>query len=210
MPSVSAHTAVTLAAHVDHVFGVMGNGNAYFLDALTRQTSATFTAVRHEAGAVVAADAYHRASGRLAAATATYGAGFTNTLTALAEAAQAPVPLILVVGDEPTSGRRPWGVDQIALASAVGACTYTVGRTDAAATTVIAIEHALTYRVPTVLALPYDVAALEAGTVPDAPEPRLPEPMTPRGEFARGAIRDLAEALAESSRPLLLAGRGAW
>ena len=87
--------------------------------------------MRHEAGGVVAADAYHRASGRLAAATATYGAGFTNTLTALAEAVQAHVPLILVVGDEPTSGPRPWDVDQIALASAVGARTYTVGRADA-------------------------------------------------------------------------------
>jgi hypothetical protein len=73
------------------------------------------------------------------------------------------VPLVLVVGDEPTSGPRPWDVDQIALASAVGARTYTVGRADAAATTVIAIEHALAYRVPTVLAIPYDVAKLEAG-----------------------------------------------
>ncbi len=210
MPTVSAHVARTLSSHIEHVFGVMGNGNAYFLDALERETEVSFTAVRHEAGGVVAADAYHRASGRLAAATATYGAGFTNTITALAEAVQAHVPLVLVVGDEPTSGRRPWGVDQIALASAVGARTYTVGRADAAATTVIAIEHALTYRVPTVLALPYDVAALEAGPVPDAPEPRLPEPVQPRGAFARGAIRNLAEALAGASRPFLLAGHGAW
>ena len=157
----------------------MGNGNAYFLDALERSTDVGYTAVRHEAGGVVAADAYHRAGGGLAAATATYGAGFTNTLTALAEAVQAHVPLVLVVGDEPTSGPRPWGVDQIALASAVGARTYTVGRADAAATTVIAIEHALTYRVPTVLAIPYDVAALEAGPVPEAPEPRLPAPLAP-------------------------------
>ncbi|MGQ3256476.1 MAG: thiamine pyrophosphate-binding protein, partial [Microbacterium aurantiacum] len=142
MPTVSAHVAAALADHIDHVFGVMGNGNAHFLDALERSTEVGFTAVRHEAGGVVAADAHHRAGGGLAAATATYGAGFTNTLTALAEAVQAHVPLVLVVGDEPTSGRRPWGVDQIALASAVGARTYTVGRTDAAATAVIAIEHA--------------------------------------------------------------------
>jgi len=210
MPTVSAHVAASLARHIDHVFGVMGNGNAYFLDALERSTDVGYTAVRHEAGGVVAADAYHRAGGGLAAATATYGAGFTNTLTALAEAVQAHVPLVLVVGDEPTSGRRPWGVDQIALASAVGARTYTVGRTDAAATTVIAIEHALTYRVPTVLAIPYDVAALEAGPVPEAPEPRLPEPVAPRGAFAVQAIRDAAAALAGAKRPFLLAGRGAW
>ncbi|KQY43885.1 thiamine pyrophosphate-binding protein [Cellulomonas sp. Root137] len=210
MPTVSAHVAVTLAAHVDHVFGVMGNGNAYFLDALTCQTDARFVAVRHEAGAVVAADAFHRSSGRLAAATTTYGAGFTNTLTALAEAVQAHVPLVLVVGDEPTSGPRPWDVDQIAMASAVGARTYTVGRTDAAATTVIAVEHALTYRVPTVLAIPYDVATLDTGPVPETPTPRLPPPLAVRGAFADGVVREIATALSAARRPLLLAGRGAW
>ncbi|NYF16891.1 thiamine pyrophosphate-dependent acetolactate synthase large subunit-like protein [Microbacterium sp. AK009] len=210
MPTVSAHVAHTLAQHIDHVFGVMGNGNAYFLDALERDTRASFTAVRHEAGAVVAADAYHRASGRLAAATATYGAGFTNTLTALAEAAQAHVPLVLVVGDAPTSGPRAWDVDQIALAAGVGVRTYTVGRADAAATTVIAIEHALTYRVPVVLAIPYDVVVIEAGGVPDAPAPRLPERQAPATAFARAAVREIAAALRDARRPFLLAGRGAW
>ena len=210
MPTVSAHAAITLAQHIDHVFGVMGNGNAYFLDALERETSASFTAVRHEQGAVVAADAHYRASGRIAAGTATYGAGFTNTLTALAESVQAHIPLVLVVGDEPTSGPRPWDVDQIALASAVGARTYTVGREDAAATTVIAIEHALTYRVPVVLAIPYDVAALEAGPVPDAPAPRVPRAIDPAGEFAEGMLDDIAATLRDADRPFLLAGRGAW
>ncbi|WP_136042352.1 MULTISPECIES: thiamine pyrophosphate-binding protein [unclassified Microbacterium] len=210
MPTVSAHVALTLAQHIDSVFGVMGNGNAYFLDAIETQTDASFTAVRHEQGAVVAADAHFRASGRIAAGTSTYGAGFTNTLTALAEAVQAHVPLVLVVGDEPTSGPRPWDVDQIALASAVGARTYTVGRADAAATTVIAIEHALTYRVPVVLAIPYDVAALEAGEVPAAPSPRVPAPLAPRGEFAEGMLDEIADALRTAQRPFLLAGRGAW
>ncbi|WP_136045972.1 thiamine pyrophosphate-binding protein [Microbacterium sp. K41] len=210
MPTVSAHVALTLAQHVDAVFGVMGNGNAYFLDAIEKHTDAVFTAVRHEQGAVVAADAHFRASGRIAAGTSTYGAGFTNTITALAEAVQAHVPLVLVVGDEPTSGPRPWDVDQIALASAVGARTYTVGRADAAATTVIAVEHALTYRVPVVLAIPYDVAALEAGEVPAAPAPRLPAPLAPRGEFAEGMLDEIAEALRGAERPFLLAGRGAW
>ncbi len=119
------------------------------------------------------------------------------------------MPLVLVVGDEPTSGPRPWDVDQIALASAVGARTYTVGRADAAATTVIAIEHALAYRVPTVLAIPYDVAKLEAGSVPAAPQPTLPAPIAP-SPFARAAIADLAAALAAAERPVLIAGRGAW
>jgi len=204
MPSVAAHLAVTLARHVDHVFGVMGNGNAHFLDALERDTDATYVGMRHEAGTVAAADAHYRAGGGLAAATATYGAGFTNTLTALAEAAQARVPLVLVAGDAPRSGPRPWDVDQTALASAVGARTFVVAQGDAADTVVAAVEHALTHRVPVVLALPYDIAKAEAGPVPAAREPLLAEPA------AAPDVSALARELAGAQRPFLLAGRGAW
>ncbi|MFC8600434.1 thiamine pyrophosphate-dependent enzyme, partial [Isoptericola sp. NPDC057191] len=91
-----------------------------------------------------------------------------------------------------------------------GAPTYPAGRPPAPATTVIAIEHSLTYRVPVVLAIPYDVAALEAGPVPDAPLPVLPGPLAPAGPFDAAAITDLARSLAGAERPLLLAGRGAW
>ncbi|GAA1349443.1 thiamine pyrophosphate-binding protein [Falsarthrobacter nasiphocae] len=210
MPSVSAHVAVTLAQHVSHVFGVMGNGNAYVLDALERQTACEFVAVRHEAGGVVAADAHMRASGRIAAATSTYGAGFTNTLTPLAEAAQARVPLVLVVGDEPTPGPRPWDVDQIALASAVGVRTYTVGERDAAATVLVALEHALTHSRPVVIAVPYDVATREAGPIPELLSPRVPAPLSPAGPLADAALDRLAGALGGAKRPFLLAGRGAW
>lgn len=200
------------------MFGVMGNGNAHLIDALERQTDVEYTAMRHEAGCVVAADAHFRASGRLAAATATYGAGFTNTITALAEAAQARVPLLLIAGEAPTSGLRPWDVDQIALAAAVGVRTYTVGRADAGGTVVLAIEHALSYRTPVVLALPYDVVSTQVATTSTqgadgadvAPTPRLPDPLQPRGEFGRAQIRRFAQRLATAERPLLLAGRGAW
>ncbi|PPF77503.1 thiamine pyrophosphate-binding protein [Subtercola sp. Z020] len=210
MPIVSAHVAHALGRHLNHVFGVMGNGNAHFLDVLHRETDVSFTAMRHEAGGVVAADAHYRASGRIAAATATYGAGFTNTLTALAEAAQARIPLLLVVGDEPTSGPRPWGVDQVALASAVGVRTYTVGDRDATATVLIALEHALTYRTPVVLAIPYDVVAREAGPITDAGTVTLPAPLAPHGAAADATLDRIAEALAGAERPFLLAGRGAW
>lgn len=210
MSIISAHAAITLAKHVEHVFGVMGNGNAYFIDAIEQLADVQFTAVRHEAAAVVSADAYYRASGRLAAATATYGAGFTNTLTALAEAVQARIPLILVVGGEPTSGRRPWDVDQIALASATGARTYTVGSSDAASTTAIAIQHALAYRVPTVLSIPYDVGVLDVGSVPEPPALRHSHLAAPAGGYASWVVDEIAGALAAAERPLLLAGRGAW
>lgn len=210
MPSVSAHVAATLARRIDTVFGVMGNGNAYFLDALERDTSASFVAVRHEAAGVAAADAYYRASGRIAAATATYGAGFTNALTALAEAVQARTPLVLLVGDEPTSGPRPWGVDQIALADGVGARTYSVGHRDAAATVTIALEHAYSYRVPVVLAIPYDLATRDAGPIIADIEPEPVSLVPARTAFAAAVIDGIVEALAGARRPVLLGGRGAW
>lgn len=206
MPSVSAHVAHALASSISHVFGVMGNGNAHLIDALERQPGTRFIALRHEAGAVVAADAHYRTGGGIAAATTTYGPGFTNTLTALAEAALAHSPLLLVVGDEPSTGRRPWGVDQPAIASAAGVQTFTVGRHDAAATTARALEHALTERTPVVLAIPTDLATADAGDLPTVPG----IPSSVRVAPSNASIAQLASALSTAERPLLVAGRGAW
>ena len=89
MTSLSERIAESLSRSVSDVFGVMGNGNAHLLDALPR-VGVRFTAMRHEAGGVAAADAYFRAAGRLAVATTTYGAGFTNALTPLADEATSP------------------------------------------------------------------------------------------------------------------------
>ncbi|HWU45552.1 MAG TPA: thiamine pyrophosphate-binding protein [Humibacter sp.] len=224
--SVSAVVARVLAAYVTDCFGVMGNGNAYLLDALFDERAAgprvRYTAVRHEAGAVVAADAYYRASGRLAVATATYGAGFTNMLTPLAEAVRARTPLLLVVGDAPTSGARAWDVDQPAIAAAAGAVTFVVERDDAAATTTRAIQHALSHRTAVVLAIPYDLAAAgtgrhsatgagaradaEAGPDAGAGPVEVVGPLVPDAV----ELDAVAGLLAGARRPFLLAGRGAW
>ena len=205
MPTLSAQIAHVLSAYADEVFGVMGNGNAYLLDAFERLPEVTVTTVRHEAGAVVSADAYHRASGRLAVATATYGAGFTNMLTPLAESVQARIPMVVVVGDRPTTGSRPWDVDQPALADAVSARTFTIGADDAAETTAAAVEYALTERTPVVLALPYDLVTSDAGALTShavaPPEAVVADP---------GEVDAIVDLLASAERPYLLAGRGAW
>ena len=67
-----------------------------------------------------------------AAPTTTYGAGFTNAYTTLAEARLARIPLVFVVGDAPASGRRPFGIDQAKAAEAAGVTTL-VARPDNAA-----------------------------------------------------------------------------
>ena len=207
-PSVSAAIANTLAAHVTHCFGVMGNGNAYLLDALA-DTPVRYVPVRHEVGGVVAADAFYRACGRIAVATATYGPGFTNALTGLAEAVQARTPLLLVVGDRPSAGPRPWDVDQFAVATGLGAHTMIVDRHDPVGTTVRALQYALDHRTAVVVAVPYDLAAAPmddhaaAGPVPRLTTPARMQP-DPSDVGRMAAILDAAE------RPLVLAGRGAW
>jgi thiamine pyrophosphate-dependent acetolactate synthase large subunit-like protein len=201
---VSGRVAQVLSSYVSDVFGVMGNGNVYFLDAAEKE-GLRFTAVRHEGAAIAAADAYYRASGRLAAGTTTYGPGYTNALTALAEAVRAQIPTVLVTGDAPSSGARPWDVDQAAIAAGLGAATFTVTREAAGSITQEALEYALARRTAVVIAIPYDLAAVKAA---DEELPAPPAAAAVRDD-ADGGLGRAAELLAGAKRPLILAGRGA-
>ncbi|MGX1163065.1 thiamine pyrophosphate-dependent enzyme [Arthrobacter sp. SLBN-100] len=102
-PTVSTAVAEALGERTGHLFGLMGNGNAHLISHLT-QAGFPYTSARHEAATVTMADAYHRSTGRIGAATTTYGAGFTNAYTALAEARLARIPLVLVVCPAHRSG----------------------------------------------------------------------------------------------------------
>jgi acetolactate synthase I/II/III large subunit len=202
--TVSARIVAALEPHVSDVFGVMGNGNAWFLDAVVA-SSMTYTPVRHESGAVAAADAFYRASGRLAVATTTYGPGFTNAITPLAESAQARIPMLLVTGDAPEP-RRPWDIDQRAVAEAAGAVYLVAGADDAGRVTREAVARALAERTAVVLAIPYHLAAAASA------ETGLPEPVEPPTSIAPdpAAVSTAAALLAAASRPVILVGRGAW
>ncbi|WP_018296864.1 thiamine pyrophosphate-binding protein [Corynebacterium lubricantis] len=209
MHSVSETVAHVLAPRVNTYFGIMGNGNAFFVNAL-EQLNMGIIPVRHEVGTVAAADAYHRVTGKLAVATTTYGPGFTNTITALVESAKARVPLILVTGTGPTSNDRPWDIDQAALAATFAVQTFTVTPTDAAATTVDAFEHAITHRTPVVIEIPYDLAVLE--TTDPYLQDSIASPSTQPEPAATApsptAINEIAQLLSQAEQPLILAGRG--
>ena len=205
--TVSAAIAAELELHASDVFALMGNGNAWFLDAVVRRGAMTLTSVRHEAATVAAADAYHRASGGLGVASVTYGPGFTNAITPLAEAVLARIPLVLVVGDRPTSGARPFDIDQSGVAAAVGAATIVVGRADARAAARRAVETALAERRPVVLAIPYDVAHAELDGDGDGATEHAP--VEPFIAIDAEQLAEVAQQLTEARRPLLLAGRGA-
>lgn len=210
MSTISQVVADEVRRHTRVTFGLMGNGNAYFLDALVRE-GGRFVPVRHEAAAVAAADTYFRVCDEVACATVTYGAGFTNTLTALAEARKAHTPLVLVVGDQPDSGARPWDVNQEALAAALDIETFHVSKSDARFVTREAFARARSLRVPVVLAIAYDLGLAPAGENDSTSVETIPEPVAP---VAPVRIDDdvylvALEALRGAERPLILAGRGA-
>ncbi|WP_077487986.1 thiamine pyrophosphate-binding protein [Sinomonas mesophila] len=204
--TVSTAVAQVIAERAGHLFGLMGNGNAHMISHLT-YAGFPFTSARHEAATVTMADAWHRATGRIAAATTTYGAGFTNTYTALAEARLARIPLVLVVGDAPTTGPRPFDIDQAGAAAAVGVTTLVATPENATAMAHRAFDLAAQTVQPVVLAIPYDVGnsplAGPAGQVPLEPLPIKPVWHADPAELDR-----VAELLASAQRPLVLAGRG--
>ncbi|MFI7582890.1 thiamine pyrophosphate-binding protein [Kocuria sp. M1N1S27] len=203
LPTVSTAVADVLAARTDHLFGLMGNGNAHLISSLTSRGFG-FTSARHEAATVAMADAYHRATGRVGAATTTYGAGFTNTYTALAEARMARIPLVLVVGDAPTTGARPFDIDQSGAAAAVGVSTLVATPDNAVAITHRAFDLAVQTVQPVVLAIPYDCAT--AALVD--PVGLEPLPAKPAWHAGPEELDRIAGLLRAAERPLLLAGRG--
>lgn len=182
--------AQALARHTQHSFGLMGNGNAHLIEDL-REAGIAYTAVRHEAGTVAAADAFTRVSGQLAIATTTYGAGFTNALTALTEAVQARTPMLVVVGDAPSSGPRPWDVDQEMLAAAIGVRTHLLSVTNIDRSVDRAVSHALQQRRPVVLGIPYDLVTAEVAT-PAVSTTSITTARVPAGETQTGGI-DLSD-----------------
>lgn len=131
--------ARAVAEATDTVFGLMGNGNAALIRELADLGIPLIT-VRHEAAAVAAADAFQRATGRLAVATTTYGPGFTNALTPLIDAALSRSPLLFLAGSTT-------GVDHEAL---VAACGVRVEQDVTAA-----VEYALRESAPVVVFLPF-------------------------------------------------------
>lgn len=212
--TISQAVAEALHRHSDHVFGLMGNGNAHLIEGFGR-IGMRMTEVRHEAGAVAAADAYTRVSGKIAVATTPYGAGFSNTVTALAEAAQARTPMLVVVGDEPTTGPRPWGIDQAQLAAAVGVRTIVIDPQRLDAQVDAAVSEAWATRQPVVIAIPYDLAAAPAegaDATAGAPAQNIgadrPAPTTPT--VSASELANAAKLLVSAQRPVIIAGAGAW
>ena len=87
---------------VDVVFGYPGGAVLPIYDALFKQNRLRHILVRHEQGAVHAAEGYARSTGKVGVVLVTSGPGATNAVTGLTDALMDSVPLVCLTGQVPT------------------------------------------------------------------------------------------------------------
>ena len=90
------------AEGVSHVFGLMGDGNMYWMHELDR-IGVKSLEVRHEGAGLGMADGWARVTHTPGIATATCGPGVSQLPTALLTASRAESPLVAFVGEHPTN-----------------------------------------------------------------------------------------------------------
>src|SRR5665811_1722859 len=88
------------AEGVSHIFGLMGDGNMYWMHELAKLGVETLE-VRHEGAGLGMADGWALVSRTPGVATATCGPGVSQLATALVTAARASSPLVAFVGEQP-------------------------------------------------------------------------------------------------------------
>jgi acetolactate synthase-1/2/3 large subunit len=87
---------------VTHIFGYPGGAVLPIYDALFQVEGITHVLVRHEQGAVHAAEGYARSTGKPGVVLVTSGPGATNAVTGLTDALMDSIPLVVLTGQVPT------------------------------------------------------------------------------------------------------------
>ena len=87
---------------VDVVFGYPGGAVLPIYDSLFKQNALRHILVRHEQGAVHAAEGYARSTGRVGVVLVTSGPGATNAVTGLTDALMDSIPIVCLTGQVPT------------------------------------------------------------------------------------------------------------
>src|SRR6201994_2220898 len=87
---------------VEHVFGYPGGAVLPIYDAIFQQQMVQHILVRHEQGAVHAAEGYARSTGKVGCVLVTSGPGATNAVTGLTDALMDSIPLVCITGQVPT------------------------------------------------------------------------------------------------------------
>ena len=196
---------------VEVIFGYPGGAVLPIYDALHRQKRIRHVLVRHEQGAVHAAEGYARASGKPGVVLVTSGPGATNAVTGITDALMDSIPVVVITGQVAT---HLIGTDAFQECDTVGItrhCSkhnYLVKETARLAEVVHEAFHiATTGRPgPVVIDLPKDVQVGRARY--RRPGAIAHKSYRPRLKGDLEAIAAAAEMLASAERPILYTGGG--
>ncbi|MGJ8622154.1 MAG: acetolactate synthase 3 large subunit [Yoonia sp.] len=195
---------------VDTVFGYPGGAVLPIYDEIFQQNSIKHVLVRHEQGAVHAAEGYARSTGKVGVALVTSGPGATNAVTGLTDALMDSIPIVVLTGQVPTF---MIGSDAFQECDTVGItrpCTkhnWLVKETDKLAPTLHEAFHiAKSGRPgPVVIDIPKDVQ-FATGKYTEARQVETHYNPQVKGDMEM--ITELAAAMEKAKRPIFYTGGG--
>jgi len=209
---VNEALADALAVEADGpIFGLMGDANMPVWGALCKDPRTRMVWSRHDGAAILMADGYAQATGKLGVVTVTCGPGLANGANALLTAARAGTPLVVFTGEYVDDGGKGGlqALDQRRFAAACEADFRPLARVDSLAEDIAEGFYAARTRGrPMILNMPQ---ALWEAELPWEWDYRPSTAFLPKAAHApsAAALAELVEALAAAERPVIVAGRGA-
>jgi acetolactate synthase I/II/III large subunit len=195
---------------VEVIFGYPGGAVLPIYDALFQQNAIRHVLVRHEQGAVHAAEGYARSTGKVGVVLVTSGPGATNAVTGLTDALMDSIPVVCLTGQVPT---HLIGNDAFQEADTTGITrpatkhNYLVKRPEDLARAV----HEAFYVAqsgrpgPVVIDLPKDIVI---GKAPYTPPASGHPSYRPQTEPDHGQIAKAVALLKQAKRPMIYTGGG--
>jgi acetolactate synthase-1/2/3 large subunit len=196
---------------VEYVFGYPGGAVLFLYDELFKQDRVKHVLVRHEQGALHAADGYARSTDKVGVSLVTSGPGVTNAVTGIATAYMDSIPHVVITGQVPT---HAIGLDAFQECDTVGITRPCVKHNflvkdakDIALTMKKAFYIAATGRPgPVVVDIPKDVTTAKAAFhYPATIEMRSYNPVV-KGHI--GQIKKAIQVLMKAKRPMIYTGGG--
>lgn len=197
---------------VDHIFGYPGGAVLPLYDELFKNNNAPqHILVRHEQGAVHAAEGYARSTGRPGVVLVTSGPGATNAITGLTDAMMDSVPIVCITGQVPT---HLIGTDAFQEADTIGitrACTkhnWLVKDPNDLARAIHEAFHVATSGRPgpVVVDIPKDIQFADAKYVP--PAELKYENYKPQVKPNTANVEEAIELMGNAKRPIFYTGGG--
>ena len=196
---------------VNVVFGYPGGAVLPIYDEIFQQNDIRHILVRHEQGAVHAAEGYARSTGKPGVVLVTSGPGATNAVTGLTDALMDSIPLVVFTGQVPTFMIGTDGFQEADTVGITRPCTkhnWLVRDTNELSDKIHQAFHVATSGRPgpVLIDIPKDVQFANGAYTPPAKAntghyaPRL------KGDKAR--ITELADLIENAKRPIFYTGGG--